>query len=53
MPIAFDIWRLTNLDIACPSTMDAESKLEKLLAHDVQLLGLDVLIIGSQVITAS
>ena len=52
MPIAFYIWRLDEpAHRLLPVRMDAEAKLEKLLAHDVSFLGLDMLIIGSQVIT--
>jgi hypothetical protein len=52
MPIAFDIWRLDEpAHRLSPVRMDAEAKLESLLAHDVSFLGLDLLIISRQVIT--
>lgn len=53
MPVEFAIWRLdgapTRLDA---SPMPAESELEDLLASDISILGLDILVIGRQVITA-
>jgi len=53
MPTMVDLWRLDEpAHRLAPSRMDAEARLEALLADDASFLGLDVLIIGRQVITA-
>lgn len=54
MPIEFDIWRISDGQAAqiTPAQLDLEAKLDAILEHDVRILGLDVLIIGWQVMTA-
>jgi hypothetical protein len=53
VPVEFAIWRLDGSAIRLdPSKMPSEAELEALLANDVSILGLDLLVIGRQVITA-
>lgn len=53
MPVEFAIWRLgTNTSRLTASPLPSESQLETLIAEDASVLGLDVLIIGRQVLTS-
>lgn len=53
MPIEFGIWRIDGKPIqVTPSSLEDESKLEKILVNDISILGLDVMVIGRQVVTA-
>lgn len=53
MPLEFAIWRLDGQDRrVVPAPMASEAQLENLIATDVSVLGLDVLLIGRQVMTA-
>ncbi len=53
MPIAFDIWRLDGQGgRLVASRLDDEARLEAVLQRDITFLGLDVMVIGRQVITA-
>lgn len=53
MPVEFGIWRIDGETSAVPFLpMADESRLEDLLAQDVSILGLDVLIVSRQVVTA-
>ncbi len=53
MPVAFDIWRLDGPGgRLAPSRLDDEARLEAVLHRDITFLGLDVMVIGRQVITA-
>lgn len=55
MPIEFGLWRIDGGDFrrVSASTLDDESRLERLLVEDPNLLGRDLLIIGQQVRTSS
>lgn len=53
MPIEMALWRMDGgqpRSLAF-SPLDSEARLEKLLAGDVSLLGLDIMVVGQQVIT--
>lgn len=53
MPVEFAIWRLDGSATKVePAKLPSESQLEKLLVSDISILGLDLLVIGSQVATA-
>lgn len=53
MPVEFAIWRLgADGRRLAPSPMPSEAELEDLIAGDASVLGLDVLLIGRQVMTA-
>jgi hypothetical protein len=53
MPVEMAIWRLTGgAQRLLPAQLPNESQLEDLIAHDVSVLGLDVVLIGRQVVTA-
>jgi hypothetical protein len=53
MPVEFAIWRLgAEGRKLVPTPMPSEAELESLIAGDVSVLGLDVLLIGRQVMTA-
>lgn len=53
MPVEFDIWRIDGQTTRLTaSRFEDESRLERILASDVRFLGLDVMIVGRQVITA-
>jgi hypothetical protein len=54
VPIEFDIWRITGGHVVrvTPTKLEVETKLDTVLAEDIGVLGLDVLIIGRQVLTA-
>lgn len=54
MPVEFDIWRINDGHVArvAPTKLDLEAKLDAVLEKNIDVLGLDVLIIGRQVVTA-
>ncbi len=53
MPIEFDIWRIDgSVSKIVPSRLADESRLETILTDGIGLLGLDVMVIGRQVVTA-
>jgi hypothetical protein len=53
MPIEFDLWRIDGQTTRLsPVRLVDESRLERILADDARFLGIDVMIIGRQVITA-
>lgn len=52
MPLELGIWRIDNeTRRVVPTRMDREERLETILFRDVSILGLDVLVIGRQVLT--
>jgi hypothetical protein len=54
MAVEFGIWRVDGSPVAvAPSKLDDESRLENWLTEDISILGLDVLVIGRQQLTAS
>lgn len=55
MPIEFGLWRIDDNDFKRLSSgqLDDESRLERLLVEDPNMLGRDLLIVGQQVRTAS
>jgi len=53
MPVEFAIWRLDgSAKKVEPAKLPSEAQLEQLLVADISILGLDVLVVGSQVTTA-
>lgn len=54
MPIEFDIWRVDGgqLTRVVPSRLAAEATLETIIERDVSVLGLNVMVIGRQVLTS-
>ena len=53
MPVEFAIWRMDGVPAKLePSLLPNEAQLENLLANDISILGLDLMVIGRQVITA-
>lgn len=53
MPVEFGIWRLdASPQKLQPAVMPKEAALESLIASDISVLGLDLLVIGRQVITS-
>lgn len=54
MPVEFDIWRIDDGQVTrvAPARLDVEARLDAILAQDTGVLGLDLLVIGCQVITA-
>lgn len=52
MPIAFDMLRIDGeITRLTPSRLENEARLETILKKDIRFLGLDVMILGQQVIT--
>jgi RecB family endonuclease NucS len=53
VPVEFAIWRMDGIPAKLePSQLPNESQLEDLLAKDISILGLDLLVVGRQVVTA-
>lgn len=53
MPVEVGLWRIGDRAVPIPAcSIDAEQRLEQLLADDLSMLGLELLLIGRQVPTA-
>jgi hypothetical protein len=52
MPVEFGIWKITNgVEKVQWSSIDREARIEEILVKDVSIIGLDLLLIGRQVLT--